>query len=179
MLAPERSLLHEPPCRLWPRMLSRPPSRDAYFDEEIELTERSPADAAKVFPSATDVRVQFLDELVEAEPRASRDPTEVVLGSAMRLIGNVEQEPPSPPAMLVAQEVEALVLNHQLHLGLLRIQREPHALQQGLHPLQRRIGLLRRQHHEVVRIADEPCACLAESFSSSEIPVEQVQVDVR
>src|SRR5882757_9153660 len=116
MFAPERSLLHEPPCRLSPRMLSRPPSRDAYFDEEIELTERSPADAAKVVPGATDVCVQLLDELVEAEPLTSRDPTDLVLGSAMRLVGDVEKQPPSPPAMLVAQEVKPLVLDHQLHL---------------------------------------------------------------
>src|SRR5215510_16601525 len=121
MLAPERSLLHERPCRLWQRMLSRPPSRNALFDESIELAERSPADAAKVVPGATDVRVQLLDEGVEAEPRASRDPTELVLGSAVRLVGDVEEEPPSPQEMPVAQEVEALFPDELLHLGLLLV----------------------------------------------------------
>ena len=73
----------------------RPPSRDAYLDEDLELPERSPADVANVIPGATDVRVQLRDQLVEAEPRASRDPTELVLGSAERLVGDVEKEPPS------------------------------------------------------------------------------------
>src|SRR6516162_10008594 len=116
MLAPERSLLHERPCRLWQRMLSRPPSRDAFFDEAIELAERSPADTAKVMPGATDVRVQLLDEIVEAEPRSSRDPTELVLGSTVRLVSDVEEEPPPPHEMRVAQEVEALFPDEPFHL---------------------------------------------------------------
>src|SRR5262245_23606030 len=123
MLAPERSLLHEPPCRLRSRMFSRPPSRDAHSEEEVELVERPPADSTEVITGATDVCVQLLDKSLETEPLTSRDPTKLVLDSAMCLVGDVETEPPSPPAMLVAQEIKALVLDHPLHLGLLQVQR--------------------------------------------------------
>src|SRR2546430_10918736 len=122
MLTPERSLLHERPCRLRQRMLSRPPSRDAFFDESIEFAERPPANAAEVVPGATDVRVQFLDECIEADPRTSRDPSQFVLGAELCLLGHVEKESPSPQEMLVAQEIEARFPNKLLHLGLLCVQ---------------------------------------------------------
>src|SRR5690242_15257654 len=101
MLAPERSLLHERPCRPAPRMLSRPPSRDASFDEAIELTERPPADTAEVMSGTPDVSVQLLYEGAEADLRSACNPAELVLGAAVCLVGDVEHQPPSPPQMPV------------------------------------------------------------------------------
>src|ERR1700676_2105294 len=102
MLAPERILVHERPCRPATPVLTGPPARNTLIDEVIEFAQRPPADAAKIMPSAPDVRVEVDDQPVETLPRPSRLPPEFVSDAPQRLWTDVEVQSMQPPTMRVA-----------------------------------------------------------------------------
>lgn len=101
MLPVECASLHERPC--WPGepVLAPPPPRDETSDNVVQAGEPLAQHPAEVLPGPSDVRVQFLDELVEGEPRPSSSPPQLIVDALPRLLSDVEVKLPSSPEMRV------------------------------------------------------------------------------
>ena len=159
-------------------MLASPPARETDVNEEIEAAQRPPADPAEVVASAPDVRVEFGQNLVEAQPRMSCPSPEFISDAPQRRRTDVEVQPSRLPAMRVPEKYKGLTPRVD-HPRLLRMQGQAEPREQVVHPRPFSVRPSRRQQYEIIRIPDEPSLEVASLNALTETPVEQVEVHVR
>ncbi len=87
-------------------MLALPPPRDESTPVVVQARQPSSYDTAEVLPCPTDVRIQILDELLQALILVACPPTKLVTDSLLRLLADVEVELSPAPEVSVSEECE-------------------------------------------------------------------------
>ena len=94
--------VHERPCGPAEGVLTPPPPSDETSDVVIQSRQPLSQHPAEIVPSPSDVEVQFLEQLLQVEPRPSGLLPQLAADPSLRFLPDVEVQLASPPEVRVA-----------------------------------------------------------------------------